>query len=51
MPKKGEWTFGIKIPEKKVCPAIPEDLRHLEQLREDLAVVGCEELLYMPWDI
>jgi hypothetical protein len=51
MVKKSEWIFGINISEKKVCPVIPKDPRHLEQLREDFITIGCEELQYMPRDI
>jgi hypothetical protein len=51
MGQKEEWKLGQKILEKQVRPVILAKPAHLEQLRQDLRNVGCEEFLYVPWDI
>jgi hypothetical protein len=49
--RKDEWRLGLPIPEKLVRPVIPTNAGHREQLRQDLRKIGCEEFLYLSWDI
>ena len=41
----------IPIPVKALIPTIPRDDRELQELAEDLRVMGCEELLAKPWNL
>ena len=41
----------IPIPLKALTPAIPSDERELQELAEDLRVMGCAGLLSKPWNL
>ena len=41
----------IPIPVKALIPAIPWDDKELQELAEDLRVMGCEGLLAKPWKL
>jgi hypothetical protein len=41
----------IPIPIKALIPAIPKDEEELQELAEDLRVMGCEGLLAKPWNL
>jgi hypothetical protein len=41
----------IPIPIKALIPAIPKDDGELQELAEDLRVMGCEGLLAKPWNL
>src|ERR1700738_1401211 len=41
----------IPIPLKALTPAIPSDERELQELAEDLRVMGCVGLLSKPWNL
>ena len=41
----------IPIPVKALIPTIPRDDRELQELAEDLRVMGCEGLLAKPWNL
>jgi hypothetical protein len=42
---------AIPIPIKALIPAIPKDEGELQELAEDLRVMGCEGLLAKPWNL
>ena len=41
----------IPIPVKALIPAISRDDKELQELAEDLQIVGCEGLLAKPWNL
>ena len=41
----------IPIPTKTLVPAIPKHDRELQELAEDLRIMGCEELFAKPWNL
>ena len=41
----------IPIPVKALIPAIPRDDKELQELAEDLRIMGCEGLLAKPWNL
>ena len=41
----------IPIPVKAFIPAIPRDNKELQELVEDLRIMGCERLLAKPWNL
>ena len=41
----------IPIPLKALIPAIPREEGELQELAEDLRVMGCEGLLSKPWNL
>ena len=41
----------IPIPLKALIPAIPREDRELQELAEDLRVMGCAGLLAKPWNL
>ena len=51
MGRKDDWRLGLPVPDKLVRPVAPTDAGHREQLRKDLRKMGCEEFLYLPWDL
>jgi hypothetical protein len=51
MGKKDDWRLGLPVPDKLVRPIAPGEEKHREQLRADLCKMGCEEFLYLPWDL
>ena len=41
----------IPIPVRALIPAIPRDDKELQELAEDLRIMGCEGLLAKPWNL
>ena len=42
---------SIPIPVKALIPVIPRDDKELQELVEDLRIMGCEGLLAKPWNL
>ena len=42
---------SIPIPVKALVPTIPKDDRELQELAEDLRIMGCEGLFAKPWNL
>jgi hypothetical protein len=49
--REEDLVEAILIPIKALIPAIPKDEGELQELAEDLRVMGCEGLLAKPWNL